>query len=112
MTKKKQKCSIPILAQSFPKRTDYDPPDKCEMQGEGTRLQLEIDKQIVKEYLITLNDFKSPEPDELHSRVLKELAKELSELLSIIFLKSWETGEVPEDWRRANIVPIFKKGKK
>ena len=36
------------------------------------------------------------------------MAEELSEPLSIIFLKSWETGEVPE----ANVVPIFKKGKK
>ena len=58
-----------------------------------------------------MNEFKSPGLDELHRKVLKELAKELSELLSIIFLESWETREVPEDWRRAN-VPIFKKGKK
>ena len=67
---------------------------------------------VVKEYLTTLNEFKSPGPDEWHPRVLKELAEELSEPLSIIFLKSWESGEVPEDWRRANVVPIFKKGKK
>ncbi|PKU41465.1 rna-directed dna polymerase from mobile element jockey-like [Limosa lapponica baueri] len=26
--------------------------------------------------------------------------------------KSWRTGEVPEDWRKANITPVFKKGKK
>ena len=55
-------------------------------------MQLEIDKQIVKEYLTTLNEFKSPGPDELHSSVLKELAEELSEPLYIIFLKSWEMG--------------------
>ena len=51
-------------------------------------------------------------PDELHPRVIKELAEELSEPLSIIFAESWKTGEVPDDWRRANVVPIFKKGKK
>ena len=49
---------------------------------------------------------------ELYPRVLKELAEELSEPLFIIFLKSWETGKVPEDRRRANVVPIFKKGKR
>ena len=75
-------------------------------------MQLEIDNQIVKEYLTTLNEFKSPGWDELHLKVLKELAEELSEPLSIILLKSWEMGEVPEDWRRANVVPIFKKSKR
>ncbi|PKU40435.1 rna-directed dna polymerase from mobile element jockey-like [Limosa lapponica baueri] len=25
---------------------------------------------------------------------------------------SWRTGEVPEDWRKANITPVYKKGKK
>jgi len=24
----------------------------------------------------------------------------------------WRTGEVPEDWRKASVTPIFKKGKK
>ena len=66
-------------------------------------MQLEIDKQIDKEYLTTLYEFKSPGLDELHLRVLKELAEELLEPLSIIFLKSWEMGDVPEDWIRANV---------
>ena len=32
--------------------------------------------------------------------------------LSIIFERSWRTAEVPEDWRKANVTPMFKKGKK
>ncbi|GAB0184124.1 mitochondrial enolase superfamily member 1 [Grus japonensis] len=35
-----------------------------------------------------------------------------AKLLSIIFEKSWRTGEVPEEWRKANVTPVFKKGKK
>ena len=61
--------------------------------------------------MATLNEFKSPGPDELHPRMLKELAEEISEPLAIIFEKSYRTGEVPIDWRRANVVPIFKRGK-
>jgi len=44
--------------------------------------------------------------------VLRELADVIAEPLSIIFDRSWRTGEVPEDWRRANVTPVFKKGKK
>ena len=44
--------------------------------------------------------------------MLRELAEVIAEPLSIIFERSWITGEVPEDWRIANVTPVFKKGKK
>ena len=48
----------------------------------------------------------------MHLRVLRELAEVIAEQLSIIFERSWRTGEVPEDWRIANVTLVFKKGKK
>jgi len=36
----------------------------------------------------------------------------IAEPLSIIFERSWRTGEVPEEWRKASVTPVFKKGKK
>uniref|UniRef100_A0A8C3FB04 Reverse transcriptase domain-containing protein n=1 Tax=Chrysemys picta bellii TaxID=8478 RepID=A0A8C3FB04_CHRPI len=51
-------------------------------------------------------------PDALHTRVLKELADVIAEPLTIIFENSWRSGEVPDDWKKATVVPIIKKGKK
>ena len=51
-------------------------------------------------------------PDGIHPRVLKELAGVLTKLLSIIYQQSWLTGEVPTDWKLANVMPIYKKGQK
>ncbi|KAK4822917.1 LOW QUALITY PROTEIN: hypothetical protein QYF61_023417, partial [Mycteria americana] len=30
--------------------------------------------------------------------------------LSIIYQRSWESGKVPDDWKLANVIPIYKKG--
>ncbi|GAB0175842.1 mitochondrial enolase superfamily member 1 [Grus japonensis] len=51
-------------------------------------------------------------PDGIHPRVVRELSGVLTKPLSIIYQPSWLTGEVPVDWRLANVMPIHKKGRK
>ena len=44
--------------------------------------------------------------------MLKELQNELVTPLCILFNKSLQEGKIPDDWRTANVTPIYKKGKR
>ncbi|KGL77080.1 RNA-directed DNA polymerase from mobile element jockey, partial [Tinamus guttatus] len=71
-----------------------------------------VEEDWVREHLRKLDTHESMGPDGMHPRVLWELAEVIAKPLSIIFERSWRTGEVPEDWKKANVTPVFKKGKK
>ncbi|CAM5111816.1 unnamed protein product [Natator depressus] len=73
--------------------------------------QPSVKKEVVRDYLENLDEHKSMGPDALHPRVLKELADVITEPLAVIFENSWRSGEVLDDWQKANVVSIFKKGK-
>ncbi|KFP89616.1 hypothetical protein N311_11000, partial [Apaloderma vittatum] len=82
-----------------------------EAPEEGRECAL-VEKDWVRDRFEHLNIHKSMGPDGMHPRVLRELAEVIARPLSIIFGKSWTTGEVPEDWRKANVTPVYKKGRK
>jgi len=71
-----------------------------------------VEEDCVSNHLSDLDIHKSMGTDGMHPRVLRELADIISEPLSIIFERSCRTGEVPKDWRKPNVTPFFKKGKK
>ena len=66
----------------------------------------------VDKLLTQLDPSKASGTDELKPRILKELAKEISPILSLIFQKSLDTGVVPSEWRTAHVSPMNKKGSK
>ncbi|TRZ10099.1 hypothetical protein HGM15179_017010 [Zosterops borbonicus] len=71
-----------------------------------------IQEEAARELLSHLDVHKSMGPDGIHPREMKELADELAKPLSIIYNQSCLTGEVPDDWKLANVTPIHKKGGK
>jgi len=50
--------------------------------------------------------------DSVGSRMLIEMANEISVFLVELCNKSLKTGDVPKEWKLANVTPIFKKGKR
>jgi hypothetical protein len=46
-------------------------------------------------------------PDSIPSFILKSAADQLAPILTDIFQTLIDTGEVPQDWRDANIVPLL-----
>ena len=73
---------------------------------------IHITQKGVEKLLTNLNPNKATGPDGLSPRILKELSSQIAPILTKIFQMSLETGEIPDDWRTANVSPIFKKGEK
>ncbi len=64
----------------------------------------------IEKLLKDLDPNKACGVDEIPPRILKEVAHELAPILTKIFQTSLDSGQLPEDWRRANVSPIYKKG--
>jgi len=82
-----------------------------ERHGEQN-VALIIQQEMVGDLLQHLDVRKLMGPDGIHPKVLRELAEELAKPPSIIYRQSWLSGEVPVDWRLANVTPIYKKGRR
>ena len=65
-----------------------------------------ISKEGAIKLLKGLNPSKVLGSDELHPRVLKELATELGPVFAHLFQQSMDTGEIPKEWSLANICPF------
>ena len=85
---------------------------EMEEQYEREIRNISITKECIQDRLEKLNGNKSCGPDNMHPYVLKNTAGAICIPLEIIFNMSLRNGECPDDWRRANVTPIHKKGDK
>ena len=66
----------------------------------------------VRIHLQKLKVNRSPGPDNIAPCILKSFASELAHSVTYMLNKSFSVGQLPEDWKRAVITPLHKKGAK
>ena len=69
-----------------------------------------INAQGVLKQLQSLDKSKGAGPDGLSPGLLRFLASYIYQPLSLIFQYSLDTGQVPREWRHANVIPVYKNG--
>ena len=78
-------------------------------EPDGLKITFTVDQ--VSDKLLKLQENKSSGPDGFHPMVMRQrqCASELAVPLCVIFQESCESGQLPLDWKLANISAIFKK---
>ena len=73
-----------------------------------------VDLSIAEVRLIlsTLDQNKATGPDNLPGLILKECSAEIAPSLTLLLNLSLQSGTVPDMWKHANVIPVFKKGDK
>ena len=73
---------------------------------------IEINAEEILNIIRTLNPNKAHGPDGISIRMIKICDESICKPLVIIFKKCLLSGKFPSDWKKANVVPIYKKGNK
>ena len=71
---------------------------------------LTIHEAGIRRLLLNIKPHKAAGPDNLPARILKEAAPNLAPALTLVFQASINQATLPDDWKEANVTPIFKKG--
>ena len=95
----------------FTRDPDTPPPD-LGPSPHPTMEEIEVTENGVLKMLSRLKDHKAAGPDNISAKVLKELREGIAPILTDIYQRSLERGELPNDWKEANICAAFKKGEK
>jgi len=66
----------------------------------------------IDKMLCELKIHKACGPDGIKPIILRNLHQTVAPILQILFQKCYDTGQTPDEWRKANVSPIYKKGDK
>ena len=77
-------------------------------QDTTTKMQeIEISKNGLLKLLKNVKPGKAAGPDRLKPLLLRELREEIAPIIKIIFDRSLQTGKLPADWVKANVMPVL-----
>ena len=68
---------------------------------------LEFTEEDIRKKLLKIREDKAPGADDISPRLLCHIVNEIFHPLFIIFRRSLDEGIVPDDWKRANVSPLF-----
>ena len=108
--KEKAEVLSEFFSSVYTKEPDADIPTLEEKHVDRPMDEISITTEEVLKKLQKLKIDKSPGPDAVHPRLLKELAEEISPALACIFNASLKSSILPEEWKTAHVTAIFKKG--
>jgi len=107
------KSKARILLQQF--KSVFTPPDERPLTPSQSKSYphikgITINKAGIVKLLKEINPAKACGPDAIPNMLLKNCADAIAPSLADIFQLSLDSGSLPDDWRKANISSIYKKG--
>ena len=92
----------------FTEEGEFERPNEDE-EG-GLLREVVVHKRDIEKLMEGLNVNKAPGPDGVSNWILKECKEQLVDKIYDLLSMSLDKGILPRDWKRANIVPIYKGG--
>ena len=78
--------------------------------GATPLIDVDITSEKVHKKIGKLRPTAAPGPDNITPKLLQSVSESISVPLAILFKQSLAESCVPDDWRQANVAPVFKKG--
>ena len=92
--------------------TDSSIPSSVNLTANETVTKINFNEQLISKLIIALNPIKAHGHDGLSIRMLQMGSDSISKPLSIIFRNCLKAGYFQTAWKKANVVPVHKKGDK
>ena len=96
----------------FTRESTNEIPDPTPMNINVKLSNVEFNSTVIKQKIDKLKNGSAPGTDGIGVFLLKTFKDQIVGPLTMIFNKSFSSGDLPEDWLEANVTPIPKKGTK